>query len=195
MSSSTVREEGVLDLEDAVRKMTSMPAQRFGIQDRGILRPGMWADIVVFNPDIVIDKATYQDPHQFPEGIDYVLINGKVVVDEGEYKPYEETEKAEFDKDEEEEEPEGGILGIHDKHPYKGKKSDKFMTDVLSLTTMKPIKKTKPIKKSKPLTSLAGEGKPLGLEKPHVAGLLPPKSEDQNSTQTDTTPPAGQREY
>jgi N-acyl-D-amino-acid deacylase len=82
-----VREMGVLSLEDAVRKMTSMPAQRFGIMDRGLLRPGMCADIVVFNPDTVIDKATYQNPHQFPEGIEYVLVNGKVTVEEGKYEP------------------------------------------------------------------------------------------------------------
>jgi N-acyl-D-amino-acid deacylase len=82
-----VRDEGVLSLENAVRKMTSMPAQRFGIMDRGILRPGMRADLVAFNPDTVMDKATYQDPHQFPEGIEYVLVNGNIAVDEGEYKP------------------------------------------------------------------------------------------------------------
>ena len=82
-----VREMGVLRLEDAVRKMTSMPAQRFGLLDRGLLRPGMCADIVVFNPDTVMDRATYQDPHQFPEGIEYVLVNGKVAVDGGKYSP------------------------------------------------------------------------------------------------------------
>ena len=82
-----VREMSVLKLEDAVRKMTSMPAQRFGLLDRGLLRPGMCADIVVFNPDTVVDRATYQDPHQFPEGIEYVLVNGKVAVDGGKYSP------------------------------------------------------------------------------------------------------------
>jgi len=80
-----VRELGVLRLEEAVRKMTSMPAQRFGILDRGIIRPGMRADITVFNPDTVIDKATYRDPHQFPEGIEHVIINGEVTVDAGTY--------------------------------------------------------------------------------------------------------------
>ena len=79
------RELGVLSLEEAVRKMTSFPAQRFGILDRGLLRPGMWADITVFNPETVIDTATYQDPHQFPEGIEYVLVNGSVAVDRGKY--------------------------------------------------------------------------------------------------------------
>ena len=82
-----VREMGVLRLEDAVRKMTSMPAQRFGLLDRGLLRPGMCADIVVFNPDTVMDRATYQDPHQFPEGVEYVLVNGEVAVDGGKYSP------------------------------------------------------------------------------------------------------------
>jgi N-acyl-D-amino-acid deacylase len=80
-----VRELGVLRLEEAVRKMTSMPAQRFGILDRGLVKPGMRADITVFDPDTVIDKATYQDPHQFPEGIEYVVVNGRVTVDEGKY--------------------------------------------------------------------------------------------------------------
>ncbi len=80
-----VRELGVLRLEEAVRKMTSMPAQRFGILDRGLVRPGMRADITVFDPDTVIDKATYQDPHQFPEGIEYVVVNGRVTVDKGKY--------------------------------------------------------------------------------------------------------------
>jgi N-acyl-D-amino-acid deacylase len=80
-----VREMGVLQLEEAVRKMTSFPAQRFGILDRGILRPGMWADVTMFDPETVIDKATYQDPHQYPEGIEYVIVNGEVAVDRGEY--------------------------------------------------------------------------------------------------------------
>jgi len=77
--------EGVLRLEEAVRKMTSLPAQRFGLLDRGLLRPGMWADITVFNPDTVIDKATYQEPRQFPEGIEYVIVNAEVAVDGGEH--------------------------------------------------------------------------------------------------------------
>jgi N-acyl-D-aspartate/D-glutamate deacylase len=80
-----VREHRVLGLEEAVRKMTSFPAQRFGLLDRGLLRPGMRADVVVFDPDTVIDRATYQDPHQYPEGIEYVLVNGEVTVDGGEY--------------------------------------------------------------------------------------------------------------
>ena len=78
-----VREEGVLTLEDAVRKMTSFPAQRLGLTDRGLLKEGMWADIVVFDAERVIDKATYQEPHQFPEGIPYVMVNGRIVVKDG----------------------------------------------------------------------------------------------------------------
>ncbi|UCD45953.1 MAG: D-aminoacylase [Candidatus Bathyarchaeota archaeon] len=80
-----VRELGVLGLEEAVRKMTSFPAQRFGISDRGILRPGMWADVVVFDPKTVTDKATYQDPHQYPEGLEYVLVNGRIAVEKGKH--------------------------------------------------------------------------------------------------------------
>lgn len=81
-----VREEEVIRFEEAIRKMTSFPAQRFGILDRGILRPGMYADIVIIDPNIVIDKATFENPHQYPEGIPYVIVNGKVTVDNGKYK-------------------------------------------------------------------------------------------------------------
>ena len=79
-----VREEKVLTWEQAVRKMTSFPSQRFGILDRGLLRPGMCADITIFNPKTVIDKATYKDPHQRPEGIPYVIVNGEITVDDSE---------------------------------------------------------------------------------------------------------------
>jgi N-acyl-D-aspartate/D-glutamate deacylase len=78
-----VREEGVLTLENAIRKMTSFPAQRLGLPDRGLLKEGMWADVVVFDPETVTDKATYLDPHQFPEGILHVLVNGQTVVANG----------------------------------------------------------------------------------------------------------------
>lgn len=80
-----VREDGVLRLEEAVRKMTSFPAQRFGILDRGLLRPGMHADINVIDPEKVINRATFEDPHQFPEGIPYVVVNGRIAVDGGMY--------------------------------------------------------------------------------------------------------------
>ena len=81
-----VQEEGVLTLEQAVRKMTGFPAQRFGILDRGLLRPGMHADITLFDPATVIDRATFENPHQRPEGIPYVLVNGKVAIDGGKYR-------------------------------------------------------------------------------------------------------------
>jgi N-acyl-D-amino-acid deacylase len=75
--------EGVILLEDAIRKMTSLPAQTLGIRDRGLLKQGMHADITIFDPDKVIDKGTYQDPIQFPEGIEYVIVNGAITVENG----------------------------------------------------------------------------------------------------------------
>jgi len=75
-----VRNEPLLTLEEAIRKMTSFPAQRFGLMDRGVLRPGAWADIVVFDLERVRDRATHLYPHQYPEGIDYVFVNGVLVV-------------------------------------------------------------------------------------------------------------------
>jgi dihydroorotase/N-acyl-D-amino-acid deacylase len=80
-----VREEGVIGLEEAVRKMTSQAAQRMGLQDRGIIRPGFWADLVVFDPERIIDRATFDQPHQFPDGIDHVMVNGVVVIRNGEH--------------------------------------------------------------------------------------------------------------
>ena len=77
------REEGLLRLEDGVRKMTALPAQRLGLKDRGILRDGMKADIVVFDPDRVEATATFDNPRQYPVGIGYVIVNGQVVVDNG----------------------------------------------------------------------------------------------------------------
>jgi N-acyl-D-amino-acid deacylase len=78
-----VREEGLLRLEEAVRKMSAIPAQRLGLKDRGILRDGLKADIVLFDPDRVQARATFEEPKQYPEGIDYVLVNGKLVIDNG----------------------------------------------------------------------------------------------------------------
>lgn len=80
-----VRELGILTLEDAIRKMTSFPAQRLNLNDRGLLKSGMWADIVVFNPDTVVDTATFDNPRQFPVGIQYVFVNGSLVVDRGKH--------------------------------------------------------------------------------------------------------------
>jgi N-acyl-D-aspartate/D-glutamate deacylase len=80
-----VRELGVLRLEDAVRKMTSQNAAKLGIFDRGLLRPGLYADVTVFDPVRVIDKATYINPFQYSEGIEYVIINGQMVLDRGKH--------------------------------------------------------------------------------------------------------------
>lgn len=80
-----VREEKVLSLEEAVRKMTSAPARRIGLGDRGLIREGMAADITVFNPATVADKATFQNPHQYPSGIESVLVNGQIAVLDGKY--------------------------------------------------------------------------------------------------------------
>ena len=73
----------MLTLEDAVRKMTSLPADHMGMLERGILSRGMIADIVVFDPETVADRSTFEDPHQYPAGIDFVIINGVVAVDNG----------------------------------------------------------------------------------------------------------------
>jgi N-acyl-D-aspartate/D-glutamate deacylase len=85
-----VRQEPVLTLAEAIRKMTSFPAQRFALVDRGVLRPGAWADVVVFDLERIHDRATnlyphpypFENyPHRYPEGIDYVFVNGTLVVD------------------------------------------------------------------------------------------------------------------
>ena len=78
-----VIERKILSLEDAVRKMTSLPAQKLGLKDRGLIREGFWADIVVFNPKTIADRATYQKPRTPPEGIKYVIVNGVVEVEDG----------------------------------------------------------------------------------------------------------------
>jgi N-acyl-D-amino-acid deacylase len=78
-----VRTRGVLTLEDAIRRMTSLPARTFRLQDRGLVREGMAADMVVFDPARVEDKATFAKPHQYSQGFDFVLVNGKIVVDAG----------------------------------------------------------------------------------------------------------------
>lgn len=80
--SKYVKEEKILSLEDAVRKMTSFPAKRFGLGNRGILTEGYKADIVLFNMDNIEDRATYEKPSVYPEGIQYVFVNGKLTVKE-----------------------------------------------------------------------------------------------------------------
>ena len=78
-----VREQRLMTLEYAVRKMTSLATQRVGLTDRGLIRPGMYADITVFNPVTVIDRATFERPHQTSAGIEYVLVNGQAVIRKG----------------------------------------------------------------------------------------------------------------
>jgi|PersoiStandDraft_1058852.scaffolds.fasta_scaffold04843_2 N-acyl-D-amino-acid deacylase len=78
-----VRQDSVITLEFAVRKMTSLAAQRVGINDRGLLKPGMYADITVFDPNTIIDRSTYENPSQLATGVSYVLVNGVPVVDNG----------------------------------------------------------------------------------------------------------------
>lgn len=78
-----VREERVLRLEDAIRKMTSLAAQRVRLADRGLLRPGYFADITLFDPSTVLDAATFDDPHRTSRGIEYVLVNGVVALEHG----------------------------------------------------------------------------------------------------------------
>lgn len=80
-----VREEKVLTLEQAVFKMTGKPASVLSLKDRGLIKDGYWADITVFDPETMIDKGTYTDPIQFPEGIAYVIVNGEIAVDHGKH--------------------------------------------------------------------------------------------------------------
>jgi N-acyl-D-amino-acid deacylase len=77
-----VRELGVISLEDAIRKMTSLPAQTFKLRDRGQIREGFAADIVIFDEKTVGDLATFENPHQYAKGIDFVLVNGEIVLRE-----------------------------------------------------------------------------------------------------------------
>lgn len=79
-----VRESGALSLPDAIRKMSSLPAQAMGFHDRGVLKPGLFADIVIFNLNTVQDKATFRQPHQYPVGFQWVIVNGKIAVHDGE---------------------------------------------------------------------------------------------------------------
>jgi N-acyl-D-amino-acid deacylase len=76
-----VRDEKLLTLQDAIRKFSALPAQRMRLTDRGVLKQGMWADIVVFDPQRVRDLATFENPNQLSEGMQYVLVNGVPVID------------------------------------------------------------------------------------------------------------------
>ena len=80
-----VRELRVMSWEEGIRRMTSLPAQFFGLQDRGLIREGSWADIVVFDPATIKSNAVYGNPWQYPNGIPYVLVNGEVVVEKGKH--------------------------------------------------------------------------------------------------------------
>jgi len=81
--SKYVREEKALTLEDAIRKFSALPAQRMRLTDRGVIKAGMWADVVIFDPSTVRDRATFDNPNQFSEGMEYVLVNGVPVIDHG----------------------------------------------------------------------------------------------------------------
>lgn len=80
-----VRERKDLSLEEAIRKMTSFPAQRFGLKDRGVISEGMAADIVIFNAQTIIDQATYENPRQYPLGIEHVIVNGVLSIKDGHF--------------------------------------------------------------------------------------------------------------
>lgn len=78
-------EKGLLSIEEAVRKMTSWPAERIGFSDRGVLAKGMAADVVVFDPKRIRDRATFEESHKYPQGIDYVIVNGAITIENGEH--------------------------------------------------------------------------------------------------------------
>jgi len=80
-----VREKGIFTVEEVVRKMTSVPANSTRLLDRGVLRPGARADIVVFDPDTIADNATIEEPNQYADGVEYVLVNGQVTIENGEH--------------------------------------------------------------------------------------------------------------
>jgi dihydroorotase/N-acyl-D-amino-acid deacylase len=78
-----VREDGALTLPDAIRKFTALPASRLRLADRGVIKVGMWADVVVFDPDVITDRATFDQPNQLSQGMEYVLVNGVTVIEHG----------------------------------------------------------------------------------------------------------------
>lgn len=80
-----VRQTHTLTLQDAIRKMTSLPAQKLKLRDRGLIREGSWADMVIFNAKEISDRATFAKPHQYPKGIEYVIVNGNIVVEHGKH--------------------------------------------------------------------------------------------------------------
>jgi N-acyl-D-amino-acid deacylase len=78
-----VREDGALTLPDAIRKFSALPASRLRLADRGVIKAGMWGDIVIFDPDIITDVATFEKPNQLSAGMQYVLVNGVAVIEHG----------------------------------------------------------------------------------------------------------------
>ena len=82
-----VRDEKIISLENAIRKMTSLPANRLRLYDRGCIAPGMRADLLVFDPDNVQDNATFENPVAYSSGFDYVIVNGELAIDNGESTP------------------------------------------------------------------------------------------------------------
>ena len=81
--SRYVREQGIISLPESIRKMTKLPADVLGLKDRGQIKNNFWADLVVFNPNTIIDNATWENPHQYPSGISWVIVNVKIAVDHG----------------------------------------------------------------------------------------------------------------
>jgi len=80
-----VRERGIISLEEAVRKMSSQTARRLSIHDRGLITAGYYADIAIFDADEIIDRATFEDPHQYAVGMKHVFVNGELVVEDGQH--------------------------------------------------------------------------------------------------------------
>lgn len=80
-----VREQGVISIEEAIRRMTSLPAQKFGLRNRGLLKEGFAADIVILDPEKVNDRSTFENPHQYSEGIPFVIVNGGMVVENNQH--------------------------------------------------------------------------------------------------------------
>lgn len=80
-----VKDQYILTMEEAIKKMTSMPVKKLGIKDRGVIKPGNWADIVIFNENEIKDTATFFNPHQYPLGIKYVIVNGTLTAKDGKH--------------------------------------------------------------------------------------------------------------
>jgi N-acyl-D-amino-acid deacylase len=78
-----VEREHLVNWEEAIYKSTFGPAQKMGLKDRGLIKKGYWADLVVIDPSKIIDKGNFENPYQFPDGINYVLVNGKIAVENG----------------------------------------------------------------------------------------------------------------